>query len=204
MIFADSFESGSLSAWSLSTTDAGDLSVNAAAALLGAQGMQAVLDDNTSIFVTDDRPNAESRYRVRFYFDPNSIQMSTGDNHFLLHGLAGNSTPVMRVQFRFSNNAYQIRAALRNDATTWMITAWFMITDAPHVLELDWRAATTAGANNGALTFWIDGVQRAHIANIDNDTRRIDRARLGAVAGIDAGTRGTYYFDAFESQRSVP
>jgi hypothetical protein len=24
---------------------------------------------------------------------------------------------------------------------------------------------------------------------------------LGAVAGIDAGTRGTYYFDAFESRR---
>ncbi len=37
----------------------------------------------------------------------------------------------------------------------------------------------------------------------DNDTRRIDRVRLGAVAGIDTGTRGTYYFDAFESRRQT-
>jgi hypothetical protein len=36
---------------------------------------------------------------------------------------------------------------------------------------------------------------------MDNDTRRIDRVRLGALTGIDTGTRGTYYFDAFESRR---
>jgi hypothetical protein len=38
---------------------------------------------------------------------------------------------------------------------------------------------------------------------VDNDTRRIDQARLGAVSGIDTGTRGTYYFDAFESRRQT-
>jgi len=36
---------------------------------------------------------------------------------------------------------------------------------------------------------------------VDNDTRRIDRARLGALTGIDTGTRGTYFFDAFESRQ---
>ena len=29
----------------------------------------------------------------------------------------------------------------------------------------------------------------------------VDRVRLGALSGIDTGTRGTYYFDAFESHR---
>jgi hypothetical protein len=29
----------------------------------------------------------------------------------------------------------------------------------------------------------------------------MDHARLGALTGIDTGTRGTYYFDAFESRR---
>jgi len=38
---------------------------------------------------------------------------------------------------------------------------------------------------------------------MDNDTRRIDRVRLGAITGIDAGTRGTYYFDAFMSRRQT-
>ena len=68
-------------------------------------------------------------------------------------------------------------------------------------LELDWRAATTAGANNGGLTLWIDGVQQADLTGVDNDTRRIDQVRLGAASGVDTGTRGTYFFDAFESRR---
>ena len=40
--------------------------------------------------------------------------------------------------------------------------------------------------------------QQADLSGVDNDTWRIDRARLGALTGIDTGTRGTYYFDAFE------
>jgi RHS repeat-associated protein len=49
---------------------------------------------------------------------------------------------------------------------------------------------------------WIDGAQQADLTGVDNDTWRIDRARLGVVAGMDAGTSGTSYFDAFESRRS--
>jgi hypothetical protein len=71
LIFADGFESGNLSSWSGSTTDAGDLRVSPGAALTGAYGLQAGIDDNNSIYVTDDSPNAEARYRARFRFDPN-------------------------------------------------------------------------------------------------------------------------------------
>ena len=41
-------------------------------------------------------------------------------------------------------------------------------------------------------------VQQADLTGVDNDTRRIDQVRLGAVSGMDSGTRGTYFFDAFE------
>jgi hypothetical protein len=197
LIFADSFESGSFSAWSANKPDSGDLSVNAAAALVGTRGMQAVIDDTVVIYVTDDRPNAEPRYRARFYFDPNSITMASGNAHFILNGLMGTSTAVLRLEFRFFSGAYQVRGRLINDASTWVNTNWFTISDAPHFIELDWRTA----ANNGGLTLWIDNVQQANLTGVDNDTRRIDRVRLGAVAGVDAGTIGTYYFDAFESRR---
>ena len=50
-----------------------------------------------------------------------------------------------------------------------------------HFIELDWRAATGVGANNGGLTLWIDGVQQADLTGVDNDTWRVDRARLGAL-----------------------
>jgi hypothetical protein len=59
------------------------------------------------------------------------------------------------------------------------------------------------GANDGGLTLWIDGTQQANVTRIDNDTRRIESVRMGAVSGVDIGTRGTEYFDAFESRRQT-
>ncbi|HWQ12322.1 MAG TPA: right-handed parallel beta-helix repeat-containing protein, partial [Roseiflexaceae bacterium] len=200
VIFADGFESGDLSAWSSSVTDGGDLSASAAAALAGAYSMRAVIDDNVPIYVTDERPAAEARYRARFSFDPNSIAMAKGDSHAILHGLTASSTPVLRVELRFSGSTYQVRAGLRDDGGTWRNSGWFAIGAAPHTIEVAWRASTGAGANSGGLTLWIDGAQRADLTGVDNDTRRIERARLGAVAGIDSGTRGAYSFDTFESQ----
>jgi len=47
------------------------------------------------------------------------------------------------------------------------------------------------------VTLWIDGLQQAITSAEDNDTQRIDFVWLGALSGIDAGTGGTYYFDAF-------
>jgi hypothetical protein len=203
LIFADGFESGALSAWTSNANDAGDLSVSASAALVNARGLQAVLDDNNSIYVTDDTPGAEARYRMRFYFDPNSISMTSGNAHYIFYGYSGASTVVVRIEFRRSGSLYQIRAALRNDGATFTSTSWFTIGDAPHYVEIDWRAATAAGANNGGLTLWIDGAQQADLIGVDNDTRRIDRVRLGAVSGVDSGTRGAYYFDALESRRAT-
>ncbi len=203
LIFADGFESGDLSAWSSSTTDGGDLSVASAAALAGAYGLKAVIDDNHSIFVTDDSPNAEPYYRARFYFDPNSITMVGGNAHIIFMGYKGASTGVLRVEFRFSNGNYQIRAGLRNDGDGWKYSSWFTITDAAHSIEIDWRAATASGAKDGSLTLWVDGSQQAAVTQVDNDTRRIDRVRLGTVAGVDGKTRGSYYFDAFESHKQT-
>ncbi|HKY53435.1 MAG TPA: hypothetical protein VJM08_03975, partial [Anaerolineales bacterium] len=210
LIFANSFEPPTgLSAWTSVTND-GSLSVSAAAAMHGTQGMQAVINDINSIYVRDDTPNAEPRYRARFYFDPNSIVMLNGDTHFIFRGYSGTSTIAIRVQFRRSNNVYQVRAGLVGDGSTFSNTSWLTISDAPHSIELDWRAATGPGANNGGMTFWIDGgingdpqTPQANLTGVDNDTRRIDHARLGAVSGVDTGTSGTYYFDAFESRRQT-
>lgn len=201
-IFADSFESGNLSAWSSRRTDNGDLSVSSAAAMIGRKGMQAAIDDTNTIFVTDDSPNAEPRYRARFYFDPNSISMISGDAHSIFRGYSGTTTNVLRVEFRFYNGNYQIRAGLRNDSTTWRFSSWFSIIDTAHYIELDWQAASEPGLNSGYLKLWIDGILKVNLTGIDNATRRIDRVRLGAVAGIDNGTRGIYYFDDFISRRN--
>jgi hypothetical protein len=182
--------------------DGGDLSASPSAALVGSQGLQALIDDNNTLVVIDDSPTAETHYRVRFYFDPNSIPMAVGDAHWLFQGFAGSgTTQVLQVELRFQATGYEVRALLFNDVKVWISTSWIPLSDALHALELDWRAATAPGTNNGGLTFWIDGVQQGNLTAVDNDTRRIDQVRLGAASGVDTGTRGTYFFDAFESRR---
>jgi len=184
--------------------DGGDLSVSPSAALVGGQGLQAVIDDNNALIVIDESPALETRYRARFYFDPNSIPMALGDTHLIFLGSSGGGTVQhLQLELRFQATGYEVRTQLMNDVKIMISTSWLSLSDAPHALELDWRAATAAGANNGGLTFWIDGVQQADLTGVDNDTRRIDQVRLGAVSGVDSGTRGTYFLDAFESRRST-
>ncbi|MBN8595701.1 MAG: S8 family serine peptidase [Anaerolineae bacterium] len=204
MIFADGFEAGNLAAWTASSVNGGDLAVSISSSLVGNYGMQAIINDNTAIYVTDDSPNGETRYRARFYFDPNAIVMASGNAYYLLYGYSGTSTIVMRMELRFASGTYQIRTSLLNDATAWTNTAWAIISDAPHYVEIDWQAASAPGLNDGRLSFWVDGTQIGNIVGIDNDTRRIDRVRLGAVGGIDTATRGVIYIDAFDSRKSSP
>ena len=90
----------------------------------------------------------------------------------------------LQLALRFQSTSYEVRVLLANDAKTWISASWSLLSDAPHALELDWRASTAAGANNGGLMFWIDAVQHADLTGVDNDTRRIAQVRLGAVSGI--------------------
>ena len=90
-------------------------------------------------------------------------------------------------------NTYQIRAGILSDASAWTDTAWNDISDAWTSIELDYELV-------GTLNIWLNGVSKAGIAHIDNDTRTITEARLGAQ-GVETGTRGTIYFDDFESRR---
>lgn len=201
VIFADSFEAGNLAAWSAST-NGGSLSVTTAAALAGStRGLRVAITSNTATYLTDLTPTSETRYRARFYFDPNTIAMSSGNAHYIFYGDSGTSTVATYIEFRRSSGQYQLRAGILNDGSSYSVTTWNTITDAPHSIEIDWRRSTAARANNGGLTFWIDNQQKANITGIDNDTRRIDGSRLGAISGIDSGTRGFYYFDAFVSSR---
>ena len=76
------------------------------------------------------------------------------------------------------------------------------MTNAAHKIEIEWQAASAPGANDGVLTLWLDGSQVGTVTTLDNDTRRVNAGQMGPVAGIDTGTRGTEYFDAFVSRRS--
>jgi len=203
LIFADGFETGDLSAWSAVVNGGGDLGTTADWALVGTQGLKAFINDTTAMYVRDDTPASEPRYRARFYFHPTSISMQSGNTHVILAGRTGN-VDVFRVQFRYYNGDYQINAQIRTDAATYSSTAWYTISpDTLHFIEIDWRAATSNGANDGYISLWIDGSLKQTWSGVDNDTCRVDEVRLGPSSGIDSGTEGIELFDAFESRRET-
>jgi RHS repeat-associated protein len=111
--------------------------------------------------------------------------------------LAGNGTnDAPRIQLQKNGAMYQVRAGLLNDAGAWTDTSWCDVPNAWNAVEIQYQAF----ANSGSLTLWLDDVQKQSLTFIDNDTRPLTDVRLGAQ-GIETGTRGTLYFDDFESRR---
>ena len=197
LIFKDGFESGSFSAWSANSNNGGRLSVSAGAALEGNYGLQAAFSNTTNMLVRNDSPNAETRYRARFYFNPNSISMATGDNITLLQGLDAGSNIVLSIQFNRSSTGYQLRARSHDSGSAVFVnTPYVTISNAVHTVEVDW-------GNDGHLTFWIDGIQQANLTGINNSIYKIETIRLGAPNVSITGTSGSFYIDAFESRRST-
>jgi len=95
LIFADGFENGNLSAW---TTSSGTgLTVSTTAALSGTYGLRVSITSNTAMYVQDDTPNGETRYRARFRFDPNSIAMGSSNAHSAAVRLLGKAPMAIQV-----------------------------------------------------------------------------------------------------------
>ena len=201
LIFADGWESGNFSTWSNEVDTEGDLNVSTGAALFGSFGMAALIDNNTGMYLQDFSPVSESRYRARFYFDPNGITMSNGAFQTIFMGATSTGQAVVRINLHWQGGNYRVRAVAQSDTGANNATPFTTISDAPHSLEIDWEAASASGTNNGSVSFWIDGIHVATVAGIDNDAMRVDQAWLGPIIGNFSGTSGSEFFDAFESRR---
>jgi hypothetical protein len=204
LIFQDGFDAGAFSRWSSSATDGGDLSVSGAAAMAGsAAGLQALVDDTNPIYVQDDRPSAENRYRARFYFDPNGFDPGEASFHFrtrIFIGFDASGVRLVTLVLKRQAGVYSVEGRARRNDGTRADTGFFTITDGPHFLELDWRRATAPGASDGSLELWIDNGSVATLTGIDNDASPVDFVRMGAIA-VKTGAAGTLYYDQFESRR---
>jgi RHS repeat-associated protein len=206
LLFADDFKGSPTPTWAWSSRVVNaNLSMSSAAALHGNHGMQVTVASTTSLYVTDDTPNAESEYHARFYFDPNSLTMATGDAHYIFQAYNASNVPIVRLLLRRDvSGVYQLLGDTHQDTNgSFPHTGFITLTAAPHAIEFSWRAASAANANDGQFTLHLDGFAVGTIrTDLDNDTRRIDYVRLGAVGGLDSGTSGSYYFDDFISRRS--
>jgi hypothetical protein len=203
MIFEDGFESGDLSRWSSAATDGSDLTAGGAGAMAGTgTGLIAFVNDTNSLFVQDDTPNAESRYRVRFYFDTNGFDPGESQSHFRTRILIaqGSGLRVITIVLKRQLGTYSVEARVRRNDGTRADTGFFPISDGPHFFEFDWQRATGPGASNGSLQMWIDDGSVATLSGIDNDLVPVDQTRMG-VLSVKTGAAGTLFYDQFESRR---
>jgi hypothetical protein len=197
-LFGDGFESGNFSAWSGSAIGGGDLSVSSTAAMTGSYGMQALINDTTAIYVMDYTPLAETEYRARFQFDPNTISIPN-NNNFAIALAADTSGAAWRVTLNYASGAYKLQGWAMDDTGAWVTGVQVPIQDAPQIIEVKYKSA----ANSGYLELWVNGTLVDTIANVDNDTRTVGNFSLGAVQSLDAGTSGAIYFDALETYETA-
>jgi hypothetical protein len=204
VILRDGFEDGTLERWSLAATDGGDLSVSPLAGMkFTTAGLQAAVDDTAGLYVQDDRPRDERRYRARFYFDPNGFDPGEAQGHRRSRiFLAFSEAPARRVAalvLRRLDGEYAVRGRARLDDDTQADTSFIPITDEPHVIEIDFRQATTPTSLDGHLLLKVDD-EAVGVFPLDNNLGAVDFVRMGALS-VKAGANGTMYWDEFESRR---
>jgi hypothetical protein len=189
-----SFETGDLSEFDSTVTDSGDLSAHADAAYNGSYGMQAVLDDATSIYghwTFSDK----SQVRIGFWFNPNGF--STADNMIIAGGGATIGGDDWRVGFSWDSVNLNVYASATNDASTWDSTSDVTITDDWHWIEAYFSRSTGVGNDDGFVRLWVDTVDEtpdASLENRDDDTMDFDDVNVGA-GSVASPISETIYFD---------
>ena len=210
-IFSDTFDSGTLAAWSAST---GGVSVTAAAGIPAGgtnRGLQVTLPGgaaNRLSYLTDTSPSAETSYHASFSFNPSTLTSGTNPNSVLtlFEARSGTGVQVFAIQFHRTGGVAQVRTVIHTGATgaTTTTGVWVTVTDVAHTLQVDWLAGPATGASRGSLRLLQDGVV-ASTQNGNTAALRIETAVLGVTAGVSSAPSssmaGTAYFDSFVSTR---
>jgi hypothetical protein len=189
-----------------STGGAGSLAVAGAASLClqcNAYGASVGVAGVGSIAFGSKWQSAATRhYRCRFYLDPNTLTMAGADTFTVCRvASAFGGAIVADVYLQHDGASYELDGAVYDDAAAATGFTATDITDAPHWVEVYVLRAETNVSADGACTWWIDGVEIDAATGLDNYDLFLGmtETRLGAVAGVDAGTSGTFYVDELEA-----
>jgi hypothetical protein len=183
LLFLDSFESGNFDGWNAAVTGDGDLSVSTAAAYSGRYGMQAVINDTTSMYVSNTTPASEAEYHARFYVNPNQLTMASGNVLTLLTGSTA-SADVFFVQMQKTGSTYQVRVS--DQSGSLINSSWYDLTAGWNAIEIFYLP----GNLTGQMSLWVGGVLKQTLNNLDNDGTKVEAVRLGAM-NVASGTNGT-------------
>lgn len=198
-------ETGDTSQYASVTGHAGDITVTPAAALAGTDyGLAARVNDTTAAYGQWNFPSAPVSHadvRLRFYFDPNSISMTSGEIMGICL-LTCSQSPYYIAAVMLKKSAtpglYIIRIRGWTDAGTYDSTDACYLTDEPHWIEL----LVHGEATNGYVQVWVDDLDTAlPTITRDNDTitAHYSGVRFGVqLSNTSASASGTVYIDQIQ------
>ena len=197
--------------------DAGTLTVEAGSKYAGSYGLR-VTPDATPAYVQSSHPSAEKTYRVRFYLNLTRLNLASGSSFDVfvaydgadpLPSAAATGNAVLRVAVRQVGSSKVLDVFTRTDSGEPQLSSSPNVSSGWHAVELQWSAATAAGANNGFVNVWVNGfAQPSNLTGLDSDAQVINYARWGSVTGATTGTpppgadTNSFRLDDFSSQRS--
>ena len=207
LIFKDGFESGTMTQWSSRATDGSDLFVVPSAGAAGTTyGLRGQIDDTAGLYVQDDTPSDEGRYRARFYLAPGDFDPGEAQEHRRVRVfIAFDEDPMRRVAaivLRRLGGTYSVRGRARLDDDAQADTPFVSIDGAMHVIEFELRRSSGPDASDGSFQMWVDGAPVATLTGLDNSSSSVDFVRLGALS-VKPGASGTLHWDEFESRRET-
>ena len=185
------------------TVHAGTLDVNAAATWSGDYGLDVGLTNAAPAYVETSTPDEEKRYVVRFYFNADAVSLGASGSVILFQALSTALSPIVTVRLQSDGGVGRELVHTVDTDTADASTPDLAVSPGWHSLELDWKAAAGAGANDGALSTRLDDEPTAGLAMLDNDQSAIGVARWGAVVLASSPT-GTLWVDDFASRRNGP
>lgn len=182
----------------------GTIAISAAAALVGNYGM-AVTPKTTTIgnyaghLYLARYIEPQIRLRQRVYFDPNTITLTASSNLTIMMG-GDFAKPRYEVVLYYSSGYYLYTYCYKDDGNT-LYSGTFSISDQSQYIEVDWKASSAPGADDGLMTIWVDGTQKKTTTGVDNDTLWVSLPRIGLARGVSTSypLSGTMYFDNWKA-----
>ncbi|MEK6220658.1 MAG: hypothetical protein N2D54_00225 [Chloroflexota bacterium] len=210
-IFTDGFESGNLGAWSNNVNKTGEISVEAlcklcvqkAGALLDTYSLKVKLLNNQPHYVVDATPAGVSDYYARFYIKVAGLNMANLNKFRVFEGRKGSKAPFY-LEIRKKGTGFQIRGAALKDGGGFAFTNWTKLPKSKTPVSVDWRPASSNGADNGYIKLFINGKVKVKKLGLDNDTLEIFNVRLGITKSIKPAytMSGFFLLDHFDSDWS--
>jgi len=168
---------------------------------------------DTNAFLIDNSPTNETRVITTVFLRlntgaPFNFTMAAGDKHQVLRWRdvgAGGAGTVYRLTLRRQTGGgqnYTVSLWIQNESEPDAFVGEKLITaDAWQFLTIDWQAATSVSANDGAASINKGAGTPKGTTTADNFFI-VDQEQLGGFAGIDAATTGGACWDNYDSRRA--